>query len=61
MAPISHENRRTLVVKHHQGKYGGQFPIWVIIEFFSMGMLSYCYSDLKSEDQKTIDRVGGGD
>lgn len=50
------ENRRTLVVKHHQERYGGQFPIWVIIEFFSMGMLSYCYGDLKSEDQKIIAR-----
>ena len=50
------ENKRTLVVKHHQEKYGGQFPIWVIIEFFSMGMLSYCYSDLKSKDQKIIAR-----
>lgn len=50
------ENKRTLVVKHHREKYGSQFPIWVIIEFFSMGMLSYCYSDLKSEDQKIIAR-----
>lgn len=50
------ENKRTLVVKHHQEKYGGQFPVWVIIEFFSMGMLSYCYGDLKSEDQKIIAR-----
>ncbi|WP_419041775.1 Abi family protein [Holdemanella porci] len=31
-----------------------QFPIWVIIEFFSMGMLSYLYADLKSADQKMI-------
>jgi len=50
------ENRNTLVVKHHQEKYEGKFPLWVIIEFFSMGMLSYCYSDLKAEDQKTIAR-----
>ena len=26
-----------------QEKYDGKFPIWVIIEFFSMGMLSYFY------------------
>lgn len=50
------EIERSLVVKHHREKYAGQFPIWVIIEFFSMGMLSYCYGDLKSEDQKSIAR-----
>ena len=37
-------------------KYNGHFPIWVIIEFFSMGMLSYLYADLKSPDQKQIAR-----
>lgn len=54
------ENKHTLVVKHHQEKYGSQFPVWVIIEFFSMGMLSYCYGDLKSEDQKIIARDAEG-
>jgi abortive infection bacteriophage resistance protein len=48
------ENKRTPVVRHHQKKYNGQFPIWVIIEFFSMGMLSYMYADMKSADKKTI-------
>ena len=35
------DNSRTLVVKHHQEKYNGNFPLWVIIEFFSLGMLSF--------------------
>lgn len=48
------ENKRTPVVKHHYQKYGGRFPIWVIIEFFSMGMLSYLYADMKSMDKKQI-------
>ena len=48
------ENSHTLVVKHHYKKYNGQFPVWVIIEFFSMGMLSYLYSDLHSADQKQV-------
>ena len=48
------ENKNTLVVKHHKAKYKGAFPIWVIIEFFSMGMLSYFYADLQSGDQKSI-------
>ena len=48
------ENKNSLVVKHHKEKYDGKFPIWVIIEFFSMGMLSYFYADLQSGDQKYI-------
>ena len=48
------ENIHTPVVKHHNEKYSGKFPIWVMIEFFSMGNLSYLYSDLNSKDQKEI-------
>ncbi|MDD3142345.1 MAG: Abi family protein [Lachnospiraceae bacterium] len=48
------ENARTLVVKHHKEQYDGYFPIWVIIEFFSMGMLSYFYNDMKTADQKKL-------
>lgn len=48
------ENKRTLVVQHHNKKYGGKFPLWVIIEFFSTGMLSYLYADLHTPDRKKI-------
>ena len=48
------ENRQTLVVKHHMKNYDGKFPIWVLIEFFSIGSLSYLYADLISKDQKAI-------
>ena len=48
------ENSSTLVVKHHREKYDDQFPIWVIIEFFSIGMLSYFYKDMISADKKAI-------
>lgn len=48
------ENATTLVVKHHKTSYDGKFPIWVIIEFFSIGMLSYLYKDLITEDKKII-------
>ncbi|MCC8104982.1 MAG: Abi family protein [Clostridiales bacterium] len=48
------ENKRTLVVQHHKEKYSGKFPIWVIVEFFSMGMLSYFYADLKTNEQKEL-------
>lgn len=39
-------------VKHHQDSYNGVFPIWVAVELFSFGMLSYFYADLVLPDQK---------
>ena len=36
---ILRENKDSPVVKHHNDKYDGKYPLWVIIEFFSMGML----------------------
>lgn len=48
------ENRKTLVVQHHMCKYDGHFPFWVIIEFFSMGMLSHFYRDLTTQDRKQV-------
>lgn len=50
------ENKTTLVVKHHEKVYGGQYPLWVIIEFFSMGFLSHFYLDFKTTDKKNIAR-----
>jgi abortive infection bacteriophage resistance protein len=43
-------------VAHHKEQYGDQFPIWVIIEIFSFGMLSFFYSDLPVNAQKDIAR-----
>ncbi len=48
------KNERTAVVRHHNNKYNGNFPIWVIIEYFSIGMLSRFYNDLKTADQKAL-------
>ena len=53
------ENRNTLIVKHHYLKYNGKLPIWVAIEFFSMGMLSRFYSDMKPQDRKELMRICG--
>ena len=47
---------KELFVKHHKEKYDGQFPIWVVIELFTFGMLSRFYSDLHTSDQKQIAR-----
>ena len=51
-----HENGKTLVVKHHMEKYEGKFPLWVIIEFFSIGMLSHFYVSLPTQDKKFISK-----
>ena len=48
------DNESALFVKHHQKKYDGVFPIWVLIELFSFGMLSHFYGDLKRADRRTI-------
>lgn len=48
------ENSNSSVVKHHQNKYNGHFSIWVIIEFFSVGMLSYFYKDMHNQDKAAI-------
>lgn len=50
-------NRQQPFVQHHNEKYSGQFPIWVIIELFSMGELSLFYADMKRADQKCIAKL----
>lgn len=47
-------NKNVLFVKHHKEKYNGVFPIWVITELFTFGMLSYFYADLITQDQKYL-------
>ena len=48
------DNSKVLFVKHHQAQYGGHFPIWVIMELFTFGMISYFYADLTSSDRKEL-------
>ena len=47
-------NGRSAFVQHHNEQYDGHFPIWVITELFTFGMLSRFYSDLKMADQKLL-------
>jgi len=42
------------VVAHHNKKYKGNFPIWVIVELFSFNQTSKLFSSLKTKDQKNI-------
>jgi len=47
-------NAKVPFVQHHIQNYNGQFPIWVIIELFTFGMLSRFYADMHTKDQKTL-------
>ena len=48
------ENRNSPVIRHHENMYGGQFPIWVMIDYFTLGMLSHFYTDMKNADKTSI-------
>jgi len=47
-------HKNTLIVKHHKAAYSGAFPIWVIVEFLSIGNLSYLYADWLKDDKKRV-------
>ena len=47
-------NQKILFVKHHVDNYDGKFPLWVIFELFTFGMLSYFFTDLKTQDKKNL-------
>lgn len=49
----------TAFVKHHDCKYEGRMPIWVVIELFSFGLLSRFYGNLQIEDQREIAKIFG--
>lgn len=51
-------NARTPTVKHHENKYSGKFPFWVIVEFLSLGTLTKFYADLTSQNQKLLSNKG---
>lgn len=48
------QNKHSAFVAHHKNHYEGHFPIWVVMELFTFGMLSRFYSDLKTPDQKRL-------
>lgn len=41
-------------VKHYNSKYGGKFPLWVVMELFSFGTLAFFYKDMHSADKKAL-------
>lgn len=48
------KNTGEAMVTHHISKYGGAFPLWVIMELFSFGALNTFFFDLKQEDKRDI-------
>jgi len=52
---INRQNKNP-IVKHHNDKYEGTFPLWVIIEFFDFAELSKFYANMHTKDKKTISR-----
>lgn len=50
-------NKEQFFVKHHIEKYNSQFPLWVIIELFTFGDLSFFFSDMLKADKKYLART----
>ncbi len=48
------KNKHLGYVIHHNQKYDGNFPIWVAINLFSLGMISNLYSNLMPTDKEVI-------
>jgi len=49
--------KESRIFKHHEATYGGKFPLWVIVEFFSFGTLNYFIKGLKAEDKTAIANI----
>lgn len=45
---------KSLITTHHDTKYDKKYPLWVLVEFFSLGTLSKFYCDLKNDDKNYL-------
>ena len=54
---IFSKNNKKLPIKHYSELHDGFVPLWVAMEYFSFGQLSYFYSDLNSMDRKELSLV----
>ena len=50
-------NKNVLFVKHHIENYNGNFPVWVIVELFTFGMLSRFFADMPRADKKALSKT----
>lgn len=48
------QQKHAPLVRHHEEKYRGHFPVWVALELFTFGNLSSLYSIMVLEDRKEI-------
>lgn len=49
-------SRQELYVRHYKEAYENTFPIWVILEMFTIGNVSKMYTDMNTSDQKTFSK-----
>ena len=57
LARVNHlieSNDEKQFVRHYNSKYGGKFPLWVMMELFSFGSLAFFYRDMKNGDKKEL-------
>jgi abortive infection bacteriophage resistance protein len=48
------KNLRLGFVSHYNKKHAGSFPLWVMMELFSFGMLAFFFEDMHHGDKKEI-------
>ncbi|MCL1904070.1 MAG: Abi family protein [Oscillospiraceae bacterium] len=48
------KNSHLSFVRHYNNKHKGAFPLWVLMELFSFGMLVFFYQDMRASDKKDI-------
>lgn len=51
--------RDSLIMKHHQKKYNGEMPLWVMVEMMSLSDVSKLYSCMYNSEQLRIANVVG--
>ncbi|MCH4284074.1 MULTISPECIES: Abi family protein [Bacillota] len=51
---LKNNNPNNLIIKHHKTKYGGDMPLWVVIELLSFGNVSKLFSMMTNEDKKNM-------
>lgn len=49
----------SLILQHHAAKYGGRYPLWVIVEILSFSNLSKLYGVMLNSDQDIIAKAVG--
>jgi len=48
------KNTEIKFVSHYKRKHSGEFPLWVMMELFSFGMLAHFFKSLHKQDKKEI-------